>query len=164
MPKFTQKWALATLLEPVEEGAEFFYKDFPLHITLAGVFATNCDGETLAKQLTDLLVDQKPLEAKTDAEDRFGPNREVVAMKLRKTLELMNLYNDLHSMLLRTGAVFNEPQYEGNGYIPHSTFQKHAFLNVGDSAIIDSVSIIDLFPNSDGYQRKIFKTIKFLAK
>lgn len=164
MTKFSQKWALATMLESVEEGTEFFYTDFPLHVTLAGVFAINCDGAVLAETLREALAHQVPVEAEADDKDYFGPNKDIVVMKLRKTSQLMGLHKFLHDTLVSAGAVFNEPQYQDEGYIPHSTFQKHAHLNPGDKVLIGSVSIIDLFPNGDGHQRKIFKTIKLPSK
>jgi len=45
MQKFTQKWAIIALLENTNEGAEFYFTDFPLHLTVAGVFKIDHDGE-----------------------------------------------------------------------------------------------------------------------
>lgn len=72
----------------------------------------------------------------------------------------MKLYNQIHQFLLRSGAVFNQPEFEGEGYIPHSTIQQHARLNAGDSVRISSLTILDMFPNNDGYQRKIGPTFQ----
>ena len=47
MEKLTQKWAVLSLLEDMGEGAVFRYTDFPLHLTLAGVFAAEKTGHEL---------------------------------------------------------------------------------------------------------------------
>jgi len=90
----------------------------------------------------------------------FGPNEDIAVMKIEKTSELMELYSKIHGRLLESGAVYNEPNYQGVGFLPHSTIQKSGKLITGQKANIDSVSIIDLFPNGDGCQRKVFKAIE----
>lgn len=161
MEQLTQKWAIVAPLQPVKDGVEFSPSDFPLHITLAGVFAIDINGAALSEKILALLTHQAPFEVMADTEDFFGPNKEIAVMKLQKTPELMDLYNTIHNELIALNAIFNTPQYEEAGYIPHSTKQKHAMVTKGESVLIDSVSIIDLFPNSDGHRRKIFKTIQF---
>jgi 2'-5' RNA ligase len=161
MEEFTQKWAIIALLEDVRDGATFYYTDFPLHITLAGVFAINKDGSWLAEGLSDLLTGQKRFEVQADKKDMFGPHKDVAVMKIAKTPELTSLYSKIHQWLLESGARYNEPQYQGSNYLPHSTFQKSGLLHEDETRQIKSVSIIDLFPNGDGHQRKICKTIKF---
>jgi 2'-5' RNA ligase len=160
MEKFTQKWAVIALLEEVDEGSEFYYTDFPLHVTLAGVFKIDQEGSWLAKELVDILAGQKAFSVTTDIKDMFGPNKDVAVMKIVKTPELMDLYSKIHNWLLASGAIYNEPEYQGAGYLPHSTFQKSDLLKEGEIKHIKSISIIDLFPNGDGYQRKVFKTIE----
>lgn len=160
MEEFRQKWAIVALLEDIKDGAVFHYTEFPLHITLAGVFAIDKNGLWLAEGLTNLLTEQKMFEVHTDKKDAFGPNKDVAVMKIVKTQELIGLYNMIHEWLLESGAIYHEPEYQGNNYLPHSTFQKSSLLNENETREIKSVSIIDLFPNGDGYQRKVFKTIE----
>lgn len=161
MEKFTQKWAIVALLEQVAEGTEFYYTDFPLHITLAGVFKIDYDGMRLKNELPRVLSDQKPLLITVGEKDIFGPDKDVAVMRIMKTPELMSLYDKIYSWLNQSGAVHNEPQYEGTDYLPHSTMQKAARLIPGETRQIQSVSIVDLFPNGDGLRRKVFKTIEF---
>ncbi len=160
MQKFTQKWALITLLEPVAEGTEFFWKDFPLHVTLAGIFTISWDSTKLFHQLSALLVNDEPAVTKAEEEVYWGTDHEYHVMKLQKTPEMMALHNKIVNELSKAGAVFDEPQYAGEGYIPHSTHTKHARLRKNDVVKINKVTIVDMFPHGDGYQRKILKTIK----
>lgn len=160
MEAFTQKWAIIAMLEAVPDGVEFYHTDFPLHITLAGVFAIDKNGPWLAEGLSDLLTDQEMFDVQADKKDMFGPNKDVPVMRIIKTPELLSMYGKIHRWLLESGAIYNEPRYQGDGYLPHSTFQKSGVLNENEVRQIKSVSIIDLFPNGDGYQRKVFKTVE----
>lgn len=76
-------------------------------------------------------------------------------VELEKNPQLMQFYNRIHNLLLEAGAVFNEPQFEGKNYTPHSTIQKHGGLEIGETVVLDNLAIVDMFPNQDGYQRKI---------
>ncbi len=152
MEKFTQKWSLITLLEPIEEGIEFFWKDWPLHVTLAGVFAVDWAATGLFEKLSMVLASQKPVVVEAEEESYWGANNEYHMMQLQKTPEIMALHNKIIEILKKSGAVFNEPQYVGDGFVPHSTLQKHARLHVGDVVRINGVTLVDMFPHGDGYQ------------
>jgi len=162
MEKFTQKWAIIALLEDAAEGAEFYYTDFPLHVTLAGVFAADKGRVQLAKELATAVNKYEPFEIVADVEDRFGPNRDVVVMKVKKTPELMSLYQSVYKWLKDSGVTYNSPIYESGGYVPHVTAQKTGSLRQDESRIIKSVSLIDLYPNHNGYQRKIVATVNLV--
>lgn len=161
MEKFTQKWAVIIPLENHPDGSEFRFTDFPLHITLAGVFAIDDNGEQLEKMLSQIVLNVRPFEVVAEEEALFGDDKNIAVMKIRQTPELMNLYEVIHAELLKRGAVYNMPHHEGAGYIPHSTNQKSGRLHSGDKAIAKSVALVDLFPNGDGLMRKITKTIEF---
>lgn len=161
MTKFTQKYSLISMLEPAEEGLEFFWKDYPLHITLASVFAVDWESTNLFDKLTKLLAEQKPVTVKAVKEDYWGKNKEYHMVELEKTPEIMELHHKILKALLEAGAVFNEPQYAGDGFVPHSTIQKHARLHVGDQVSISDLTILDMFPGKDGYKRKLLRTIRF---
>lgn len=160
MEEFTQKWAIISLLESIEESAEFYYTDTPLHVTLAGVFKIDKDCDWLANELSKLLARQKPIEIQAKEKAMFGPSQDVAVMKIAENPVLINLHRAIHEWLESSNAVYNEPGYQGDGYIPHSTFQKRSLLTEGEKILIRSVSLIDLYPNQNGYQRKILKTIE----
>lgn len=160
MPKYTQKWAIVSLLEDLEDGSQFSYTNFPLHVTLAGVFAIDKRGDQLASELSKILKNQRAFEIVADEKDLFGPDKSVAVMKIHSSSDLMSLYNHIYSWLVSENAAYNSPQYESDGYSPHSTFQKSGFLTKGEIRLLRSVSLIDLFPDKDADKRKIFRTIE----
>jgi 2'-5' RNA ligase len=160
MPIHTQKWTLIKLLEPMDEGTEFHHEDWPLHVTLADVFAVDWESSGLLEKLALLLAKHKPVELTADDDTSFGPpERPTQVTLLHMTLELRALHNDIIGLLISAGAVFNTPQYTKEGYIAHSTVQKHARLHKGDIVSIDNLTLVDMFPHGDGEQRKIVKTM-----
>lgn len=162
MEKFTQKWAIISLLEDANEGAEFHYTEFPLHITLAGVFAIDKKEHELIDDLTTLLTNVREFQVIADENDYFGPNKDIAVTKIQQTPDLIDLHEYIHEWLVHAGARFNAPHYQGAGYAPHATFQKSGRLMPGEARTLSSVSLIDLFPDGNGYQRKITKTIDLL--
>ena len=79
---------------------------------------------------------------------------------LQKTDSLVKLHYDVIELLEQGGWKPNDPQFAKEGFLPHSTVQPHARLNKGDEVTFNALSIIDMFPNEDPYQRKILETIK----
>jgi 2'-5' RNA ligase len=161
MQKLTQKWTVISLLEPMADGTEYFWKDWPVHITLADVFAIGWNGEELVENLAMSLADQKPVETTAGDDTLYGPaDYRTKVTLIENTPELQKLHEDIIGLLQDGGVVFNSPQYVGEGYIPHSTVQKHGRLKKGDVVKIGSLTIVDMFPHGDGYRRRLVKTIK----
>lgn len=79
---------------------------------------------------------------------------------LKKTDDLVKLHYDVIECLTQGGWRPNDPQFARDGFMPHSTVQKHARLNKGDEVTFNALTIIDMFPGSDPYQRKVIKTVK----
>jgi len=145
-----------------QEGASYHYTNFPVHLSLPAVFATAKTGAELAEGLSELLANTHPVEIEADEEAMYGVNQDIAVMKVKKTSGLMNIYNLVYEWLEEIGVTYNSPQYEGEGYGPHSTYQPTGRLNKGEKKILKSVSLIDMFPGGDGEQRKIFKTVALL--
>ena len=156
-----QKYCLVKLLEPLKEGDEFTAINYwPLHITLASNFMVNWETSDLFNKLTGVLSDIKPATVGAGDDEFFGGERKIQVTVIDMTPELMTLHKQIIITLKDAGAVFDEPQYNEDGYRAHATVQKAHRLNKGDSILIDEVTIVDMFPNQDITRRKILKTIK----
>jgi len=158
MDKFTQKWCVAAFIEPVVDGYDFFWKDVPLHVTIVGVFGTDKSGNELSKIVKDSLNNISIFEVQAGEDLYWGENKELVVVKINNSEIMQKLADAAHFTLSGINVDYLEPEYEGEEQVFHSAVQKHARLNSGDIVQIKSVSIVDMFPNSDGYRRKIFKT------
>ena len=79
---------------------------------------------------------------------------------LKKTDSLVELHYDVIALLEQGGWKPNDPQFAKEGFLPHSTIQEYDRINKGDEVTFNALTIIDMFPDEDPYQRRVIKTIK----
>lgn len=161
MQQFSQKYAIVQLLEDLPEGFECDWKSWPLHVTIADVFAIGWSVDTLSSKLKELLLEQSPFVTTALNDEFFGPGKEVCVVLIDKTKELTQLHTNVVKLLEAGEVVFNNPQYTKEGFLPHSTVQSHLRLHNRDAITFSALSIIDMFPDDDPYRRKIVTTIPF---
>ena len=160
MQPFTQKYAIIQLFESVTEGTEFPASNWPLHSTIADTFAIDWDVPTMTEKLAELLKDYPKATSVAEDDRFFGDNGQVQVVLIKKTDSLVRLHCDVIDLLEQGGWKPNDPQFAKGGFLPHSTVQPHGRLKKGDEVTFDALSIIDMFPNEDPYQRKVLGTIK----
>lgn len=159
--QFSQKYTIIQLLEEVEDGTIYSSNAWPLHTTLVDTFAVDWSEERVVEELEHYLANVKPFSTKANGEEHFGANGEVHVILLEKTDDLSNLHSGLTDALQSGGLKLNDPQFAGEGFLPHATVQPHARLNIGDEVSYGALSLIDMFPDEDPYMRKVIKTIPF---
>lgn len=160
MQKFSQKYAIIAPLEKIDEGSEFLSSNWPLHITIADTFAIDLDATNFLDKLSTHLAKQRAITTVAGDDDYFGAQKQTQVTLLGTNRELLDLHYLVVALLKSASAVFNEPHFTGAGYKPHATVQRHARLHKGDSVRIGELSLIDMFPGSDPYLRKVIKTIR----
>ena len=159
---FTQKYTIIQLLENLDDGYEFSSVTWPLHSTLVDTFAIDWSVDEMITHLNDLLSTHATASSTVIGSDSFGAQKKVQVSLLERTDALMRLHTDVIEVLERGGLRLNDPQYAKEGFLPHATVQKHAKLDLGDKVSFNAISIVDMFPNGNPYERKILKTIKIV--
>lgn len=160
MQQFTQKYTIIQLFKDIPEGTQFSASNWPLHVTIADTFAIDWDVPTMVEKLTQLLSSRTSATSVVENDRFFGDQRQVRVALLKKTDDLVKLHQDIIKVLERGGWKPNDPQFAKEGFLPHSTVQKHTRLNKGDEVIFNALTIIDMFPGENPYQRRVIKTIK----
>lgn len=160
MQQFTQKYTIIQLFKDIPEGTQFSASNWPLHVTIADTFAIDWDAPTMVEKLTQLLSSRTSATSVVENDRFFGDQRQVRVALLKKTDDLVKLHQDVIKVLERGGWKPNDPQFAKEGFLPHSTVQKHTRLNKGDEVIFNALTIIDMFPGENPYQRRVIKTIK----
>jgi 2'-5' RNA ligase len=157
---FTQKYTIIQLLETIPEGVQFPSADWPLHVTNVDTFAIGWDVPTMIRELEGLLANHPQAASVAESNTFFGSDTQTQVTLLQKTDSLTRLHNDVLALLKNGGLRLNDPQFAGEGFVPHSTVQKQAKLHKGDQVVFNALTIIDMFPDKDPYQRKVLKTIR----
>lgn len=160
MQKLTQKYTIIQLFEDTPEGTKFSASSWPLHATIADTFAIDWDEATMIEKPTQLLSSHAPATSVVEDDRFFGDQGQVQVALLRKTVDLVKLHHDVIECLAQGGWKPSDPQFARDGFLPHSTVQKHARLNKGNKVTFSALTIIDMFPDEDPYQRKVIKTVK----
>lgn len=161
MEAYSQKYVIVQLLEEVAEGTEFAMSEWPLHVTVVGVFAISWSVPEMAERLTTLLLGRHSVVVHAKGEAYFGPNEDIRVTLLERTEGLAKLHGDICALLERGGLKLNDPQFAREGFRPHATVQKHGMLSSDDEITFKALSIIDMFPGGDPEKRKILKTVNF---
>jgi len=154
---YSQKYALVHFISPVEDGVQFHMSNWLLYTTLADVFAINRHEANIDEKLATLLAQIKPVETSATDDSILGTTQVIL---LDKTPLLIKLHTDIVSLLEENGATFNNPEFTRTGFLPHSTIQKSGRLHTEDRIIIDSISLVDMFPDNDWEQRRVLATFK----
>ena len=160
MQSFTQKYTIIQLFEDISEGTQFSSDNWPLHSTLVDTFAIGWNVPIMIRNLEKLLTNMSTATSIVEGDTFFGPNQTTQVALLRKSDSLLKLHNDVVTILQKGDLKLNDPQFAGTGFVPHSTVQKHARLHEGDQVMFDTLTIIDMFPDDNPYQRKVLKTIR----
>ncbi len=158
--KFSQKWVITAFFDELPPGFEFATKNDPLHITLADVFAININGKRLFSILKKILEGADSFYVTAGSEADFGLKGETRVVLINPSNELHALHEAIFKMLIKNGAVFNNPQFQSDGYHPHSTIQKSGRLYTNQRVKIDKLSLVDMFPDGDGLKRRVKGTIQ----
>jgi len=154
---YSQKYTLIHFISPVDVGDQFHMSEWPLHITLADVFAIDHSSSDIDRKLNELLENTLPVKTAAAKDVVLGQTPVVL---IEKNQHLMSLHAKIVNLLEANGAVFNTPEFTHEGFLPHSTIQSGQRLIENDTVNIDSISLVDMFPNSDWRLRKVLATFK----
>lgn len=161
MQKLSQKYVIVHLIDDLPVGYEYSMNDWPLHVTLADVFAIESSPSELLYDLDKELSLNLSIKSKVIGEKWFGEDKNVHVKSLQKTEALQQLHDAVIRVLEAHGVKFNSPQYTKEGFVPHSTVQKSGELECNDIVIFNSITLIDMFPENNPLQRRILGTINF---
>jgi 2'-5' RNA ligase len=159
--KYMQKYVLVHTLEPIADNTQFSMSDWPLHVTLSPRFAVDIKQPDLVTDLKNLLAKKKPIKTIVKNDERFGQDHHILVSLLDLTSELYELHNEVLDLLEFYGAVFDDPNYSRSGYRPHVTVQKTGRVNMGDDITINSLTLVDMYPEQNIKKRKILETYPF---
>lgn len=149
---YSQKYCIVSFLEPKVIGDEFDMSEWPLHITLADVFAIERSSSGIDIKIGQLADKICAFVVTAAQPDKLG---ETSVILIEKNANLLKLHDDVMNLLESNGAVFNTPEFARNGFLPHCTIQKSGYLHQGETARTTNLTLVDMFPNKDWKRRKV---------
>lgn len=155
----SQKYVIAHFIKPIQPGYNFSSKEWPLHVTLLPNFIVGDSLEALVNNLEEVSRSITPFNIQVGGDENFGPNSEVLVSLIKPTAGILSLHSKL--LAITKFYMFDTPQYIGEGYRPHATKQANSQLVNGNHFMVDSMTLIDMYPNDDIERRKAVRTFYF---
>ena len=151
--QYSQKYSLVQFFQQIDEGESFSMYEWHLHTTLADVFAVNRT-DALMADLQEFADSQPYAASYIEGETVLG---ETPVWLIHPTQELRDIHLAVVDILEKHGAIFNTPAFTRDGYIPHITKQVDGIMNDGDKVIVNTFSLVDMFPEGDWQVRKVIR-------
>ena len=151
--EYSQKYTLVQFFQQVDKDEVFHMTEWPPHVTLADTFAVDVTDQLIAD--LEAYLDTWPYTLTyVQNEGALGATD---VWLLKNTPELQALHDRLVDILEKHGAVFNNPEFTRDGFIPHITKQANFDIKIGDKVSIDVVTLVDMFPDQNWQNRKVLK-------
>ena len=152
---YSQKYCLVQALTTLGLHDEFKARDWPLHVTIVGVFAIDWSKQNLA-ELAKLIKNQAAFSTRTAVIEYFGPRGDVKVRLVENNRSLQTCHDDIAHFIERHGGVFTSPEYQFAGFRPHATMRGDAPAQ-DIEVIFDRFALIDMFPGGDHTQRRVIE-------
>ncbi len=138
-----------------DEPPRFFLKgDWPLHVTIAPPFVFSRDFQKLVFLLEEVSVGLAPFRTVGIRRDLFGKNKDVPVTLVESVPSLVTL----NRKFIGTASLWVEFRgIDHGGYRPHVSDQLCGRLDVGQSIILGSVSLVEMRRD----ERRIAHTLVF---
>jgi hypothetical protein len=159
--QYTQKYTVVCFFEPQEKFSDFTMTDWPLHVTILDTFKTEWQVSELSKALRDIALNTVPFDALPIKSALLGPDKDVPVKLLLLEGGLSDLHHKLLGLVDKGSFIFNTPDFVGEGFLPHATDQLNNKVEIGQKYHLESISLVDMFPNNDYTQRRVIDTFNF---
>ncbi len=156
----SQKYVVAHFFDDLDNGYNFSAKAWPLHITLLPLFVLNGSITELENKLGIHCAQLHPVKTSVIGHEMFGPDRNIPVSLMDPTPEVTALHNKLVD-IIKGDVIFDHPQFIGLGFRPHVSDTPAGRLNENEVQSIDSLTLVDMYPQEDIDRREILRTYRF---
>ncbi len=158
----SQKYVIVHFVELPKVPHEFLNTRWPLHVTLLPNFTIIQPLKKLINELESYSQQAEPFEIMADGEALFGPGRDIRVSLIRPSESIRIVHKNLLNITVALGGEYDEPRYIGQGFRPHATIQAEYRVTEGQPILLNSFTLVDMYPNEDIERRKILKTFELL--
>ncbi len=124
-----------------------FPKNLPPHITVFPwfqVFASHSG--MFSNCLSRIAARHAHLEATVGEEDLFGPEKNISVRRMLAVAGIRQIHRDIHAITKTFSAGVQNPEWVGDGYVPHITQTEGLELRGGQRVIIPELQLVERTP------------------
>jgi hypothetical protein len=150
--------AVCSFVERPAVGTSYEAGKLPLHVTVLGNFTLEADHEVIGS-IVRHAERMLPIDIQAASDERFGPDGEFRVTVAQPSAALNVLHHELLASAQRVGAIFDNPDFNGDGFRAHLTWldalrpRVDMRTEAGDSEYCRSRT------GGDGQLRRITETI-----
>ena len=129
----------------MEVGERYAVRDWPLHLTVTPVFATEATAAMLAARMGEVASAHGPVDAFAGPGELFGPRHDT-PVALVDSAAVLQMHAVLTDALAPLGIVFDSPRYVGEGFRPHVTATSCGTAEEGQPLRLAQLALVDMEP------------------
>ena len=145
-------------LVPLRVGDGFSVSAWPLHVTIVPTFESDLAATEVGERLAEAASGAQVIDAIVGGDDLFGSRANVPVALIEPSPDLTVLHRRMLARMLAVGAIFDSPDYIGDGYRPHVSVTKRARPGAGDRIQLAQLALVDMQPVGEKGHRRVVWT------
>lgn len=149
------RYVVVAPLVPMAAGDRFITREWPLHVTIVQVFASDATPTQVGVRLAEVAAGVSPLTVTAGVDEDFGPSHTIAVTVIEPTAELDALHAACAAGLDELAPVYENPEYMGTGFRPHVTVKRAQRVAAGDVLDLRQLALVDMEPGRPGGGREV---------
>lgn len=149
------RYVVVAPLTPMSVGDRFITREWPLHVTLLQVFASDATPAQIGRRLATVADAAPSLTVVAGADESFGPSRTIPVTVIEPSAALAALHTACVTAMDELRPVYENPEYMGEGFRPHVTVKRHARITAGEVVELRQIALVDMEPGQPDGGREV---------
>jgi len=157
----SQKYVAVHFFTPQPNGFRFHKAAWPPHVTILPRLTLGTSLETFTAKLKESVQHIQPFKITITGPEFFGQDQTIPVLIVDPSPDILKTHTGLLKMCVGLRCTYDEPAYNGAGYRPHVSVQKNNTIEVGQTFPLDTITLVDMYPDGDITQRLVLETYTF---
>lgn len=149
------RYVVVAPLMPMVAGDRFITREWPLHVTLVQVFASEATPAEIGLRLAAVADGSAAIAIVGGDDENFGPSRTIPVTVIEPSVALDALHVACVAALEQLAPVYENPEYMAAGYRPHVTVKRHGRVTAGDVLELRQIALVDMEPDQRDGGREV---------
>lgn len=149
------RYVVVAPLMSMAVGDSFVTREWPLHVTVIQVFASDATPAEIGRRLAAVCAGASPITVVAGDVEDFGPSRTIPVTVIEPSADLDALHAACVAAVAGLGPVYENPEYMGAGYRPHVTVKRHGRVSAGDVLELRQIAVVDMEPGQRDGGREV---------
>lgn len=149
------RYVVVAPLTPMAVGDLFTTREWPLHVTLVQVFATEATLDEIARRLATVAAGSPAITVVAGDETNFGRSHTIPVTLVDSSVALDALHAACVAAIEELAPRYESPEFMGAGYRPHVTIKRQGRVLAGDVLELRQLAVVDMEPGQRDGGREV---------